>query len=408
MKTRSAKASFIALMGAFPALVLAAPAGTLLFTKGDLKIVDPAGTVRVGKAGDQLQPGERVVTPDGAVCQIRLWDGSLVGVRPDTELKIDLPEKASDRAKNVIEVVKGALRVVNVDLRDGKTRVPVTLQSPSGVVDLTNADAESRVVSPEQLKKSGVKDTGLYTRLQIGTGTVKTGTTEVPIAVRTIAFTPTVDIAPTTLSSTSTTLFTTNSLLTTSLSTSTLDGGLTKTSTTTLDPKLTTSPSTATLEPVLTTSSLTKDYSTSPLDLSSATMDYSNVYSSPTITAYDTTRTSDSGASLLSAQTLVNASQTVTRTYDTVYKTSGSLALDSSKLLSSTAVIQPIVEESKGTTTEVLTIKTSGTLLTSTKPTTTTSSTSTTTTTTTTTTTISPIITTTTVSGKIGSTLTLR
>ena len=58
------------------------------------------------------------------------------------------------------------------------------MMSPTGRVDLTNADAESRVVSPEALQKAGVKDAGLYTRLQAGTGIVRTGAVEVPIAAR--------------------------------------------------------------------------------------------------------------------------------------------------------------------------------------------------------------------------------
>ena len=117
MKSFALKTPLIAMLAAFAATAWAAPAGTLLFARGDLQIIDAAGSARVGKAGDLLQPGERVVTRDGAVCQIKLWDGTLVGVRPDTELKFELPEQASARAKHVIAIVKGGLRVAGFPVR---------------------------------------------------------------------------------------------------------------------------------------------------------------------------------------------------------------------------------------------------------------------------------------------------
>ena len=78
--------------------LLASPAGTVLFSSGELQIIDPSGVSRVGKAGDLLQPGERVVAPEGGICQVKMWDGSLIGLRPDSEIKFDLPVQASDRA----------------------------------------------------------------------------------------------------------------------------------------------------------------------------------------------------------------------------------------------------------------------------------------------------------------------
>ncbi|HEY5764063.1 MAG TPA: hypothetical protein VIS73_12720 [Rhodocyclaceae bacterium] len=342
-------------LAAMPLATHASPAGTLLFAKGGTQIVDPSGVSRIGKAGDLLQPGERVVTPDGAVCQIKLWDGTLVGVRPDTELKVELPEQASARAKSVIQVLKGGLRVINLDLRDGRTRLPVTLQSPTGVVDLTNADAESRVVSPETLKKSGVKDPGLYTRVQIGKGTIRTGTGEVPIAIRTVAFTPMIDVAPTlvtasgslftstqlsstTLSTTTLTTATVDPKLTTSLSTTTLDPKLTTSlSTTTLDPKLTTSLSTTTLEPILSTSTLSTTFTsptlatstytapTTTTTLSSPTL--STTYIAPTTYTAPTTTTTMVSSTTLSSPTLTTTTTTSGTTTTFTSKTGSTLTL---------------------------------------------------------------------------------
>ena len=290
MKSFALKTPLIAMLAAFAATAWAAPAGTLLFARGDLQIIDAAGSARVGKAGDLLQPGERVVTRDGAVCQIKLWDGSLVGVRPDTELKFELPEQASARAKHVIAIVKGGLRVVNVDLRDGRARVPVQLMSPTGRVDLTNADAESRVVSPEALQKAGVKDAGLYTRLQAGTGIVRTGTVEVPIALRTVTFTPRLDVAPTVIAAAGTVLFPspTQTTFTTSLATTTsLEPKLTTTlSTATLDPKITTalSPTTSTLtSPRLTTSLTSPTLATTAPTTSLSSPTLTTTFTSPTL-----------------------------------------------------------------------------------------------------------------------------
>jgi hypothetical protein len=328
---------------------LGAPAGTLLFAKGDLQIINAAGISRIGKAGDVLQPGERVVTPDGAVCQIRLWDGSLIGVRPDTELKVELPDQASARAKSVIQVVKGELRVINLDLRDGRARVPITLQSPTGVVDLTNADAESRVVSPETAKKAGVKDPGLYTRVQIGKGTIRTGAVEIPIAIRTVAFTPTIDVAPTTVSSSGTSLFTSTSLTTTklattTLTTATLDPKLTTSlSTTTLDPKLTTSLSTSTLEPKLTTSTL----STATLSPTTSTLTSPTLTTSLTSPTLTTSLSSPTLATTFTSPTLATTSYTAPTTTTLTSSTLSSPTL-------STTYIAPTTYTAPTTTTTMI------------------------------------------------------
>lgn len=331
--------------------VFAAPAGTLLFTKGDLQIINAAGVSRVGKAGDVLQPGERLVTPEGAVCQIRLWDGSLIGVRPDTELKVELPDQASARAKSVIQMVKGGLRVINVDLRDGKVHVPITLQSPTGIVDLTNADAESRVVSAETLKKAGVKDPGLYTRVQIGKGTIRTGAVEVPIAIRTVAFTPTIDVAPTLVSSPSTGLFASPTLATSTLTTATLDPKLTTSlSTAKLDPKLSTStlsPTTSTLlSPTLASSTLTAP------TLSTATL--SSTLTSPTLTT-TSLRSPTLSPTTLTAPTLSTA---------TIVPTTYTAPTLTTTMISSTTLSSPTLTKTTTTsgTTTTFTSKTGSTL----------------------------------------------
>ena len=58
----------------------ATPVATLLFAQYVTQIVGEAGDVCPARQGDTLQSGERLLTPAGAISQLVLADGSLIGM----------------------------------------------------------------------------------------------------------------------------------------------------------------------------------------------------------------------------------------------------------------------------------------------------------------------------------------
>jgi hypothetical protein len=319
---------------------LAAPVGTVLFARGDVQIIDVKGKPRPAVRGAELQDGERIVAPPGAASQIKMIDGSLFGVRPDTEFKVELPAQASEKAKQTISLIRGGLRVINADMRDGKKREPITLQTGASVVQLVNGDMESFFVRPDS-KTRGSTETGSYTRLITGTGSVRSGSFVAPLAIQTIAFVPKTDVAPVTTTTVAPTMFITPTF-TTSLSTLSTTTS-TSTATTTISPTLATSTisptlTTSTISPTLTTSTISPTLSTSTTSLTTTFSPTTSTLTSPTLLT-STSLISPTTSTYIAPTTTLNTSTLST----TTLTTSPTLALTSPTITTTTYKPPPTI-----------------------------------------------------------------
>lgn len=165
----------------------AAPIGTLLFAQDGVQIINPQGQSRPARRGDALEPGERLVTPENAATQIRLLDGSLVGVRPGSELTVNLPDTASGVAQQIISLLSGKVRVIGSELIGGKP-APLLLNAGDSRLQMNGADLEAAVVPKGRTPTDGGAGTGSYSRLLVGTAQLNVGATVVPLAPREVNF----------------------------------------------------------------------------------------------------------------------------------------------------------------------------------------------------------------------------
>lgn len=304
--------SLTVVLGLLSSVAAASQVGTVLFSRGDVVIVDSSGASRPATRGAIVQDGERLVAPQGAVSQIKLNDGSLIGVRPGTEFRFELPARASDQARHVVSLVQGGLRVINLDQADGKAHRPVLLQTRAGDVTLPGGDVESFFVPPNP--RAGERDDGgSYTRLISGAGTVRSGNVEMPLTVRTVAFVPKPEVAPKPTTSFSSTMFVTP-VFTTALVVATAP-----TTTTTSSPTLATaplSPTTTLSGTTLSTTSLTTTLSPTTSTLTSPTLLTSTSLSSTTPLAPTTAPLSTTNLSLSTiSPTRTTSPTTTTVTY---------------------------------------------------------------------------------------------
>ncbi len=197
--------------------VAAQPAGTLLFTQPGTLIVGNGGGARPAAKGDVLQTGERLVTPAGAISQVLLPDGSLIGMRPESELKIDAAPAGSDSKAPVVNLVNGTARVIGAELMDTKRASNFTLQSGSATVKLRGADMESAVVKADAKSGMGEAAPGSYQRLLAGTGTVTNGGQMAALAQRQVSYSGGANATPVTVVTPSQNLFASNNRGTTPL-----------------------------------------------------------------------------------------------------------------------------------------------------------------------------------------------
>jgi hypothetical protein len=216
------------------AAVLAAPAfaateGIVLFTQTGAQILGTNGVARPAKRGDVLLTGERLQTPPGGISQVRLIDGSLIGMKPGSELKFDLPPQAGDKAKHVVSLLHGALHVIGSDLMDASKPSELTLQSGLATVNVKGSDLESAVVAPPppaspapagttvQPLPAPVADVGSYSKLIVGAATISTGILPAaPLPVNQISFVgTTLNVAPIVVASVAPSVF--NPIVTTAV-----------------------------------------------------------------------------------------------------------------------------------------------------------------------------------------------
>lgn len=171
--------------------VAASPAATLLFAQDGTQIVDTNGVARSAKKGDVVQSGERLLTAAGAISQIQLPDGSLIGVRPDSELRLGV-DTAGPQSAPSVTLLQGAARVIGSELMDVKKPSNITFQSGFATLRLQGADLESAVVRGDKGTNPGSGVTpsapGSYQRLLIGSGSIGTGAQQTSLAPRQVNF----------------------------------------------------------------------------------------------------------------------------------------------------------------------------------------------------------------------------
>lgn len=146
---------------------LAQEGAQVLFASGGINVIDANGVQRVANQGDTLRAGDRLVTPPGVMAQIKLPDGTMVGARPDSEVRLQQFGAGTD--KTVLQLNQGNVRVINVDTPTGVPGKPVDVVTPVSTLQLGRGDGQTvhtRGGSPDQ--------TGTFSRMQVGTGVVST------------------------------------------------------------------------------------------------------------------------------------------------------------------------------------------------------------------------------------------
>lgn len=87
---------------------------TVLFVHGRVEIIDSSG-VRAARRGDTITSSDRIITHAASSAQIRFSDGSLLALRPDTELVVSqyVYQPGSDTNVQQTDLIRGSLRAVS-------------------------------------------------------------------------------------------------------------------------------------------------------------------------------------------------------------------------------------------------------------------------------------------------------
>ncbi|HSY27619.1 MAG TPA: FecR family protein, partial [Burkholderiaceae bacterium] len=131
-----------------PALADASVAGHVQFVAGDVRIVDAAGKARVAQKGQEINEGETVLTAAGSSAQLKMIDGGILALRPETELKVDayVFQGAQDGSENaLLSLLKGGLRTIT-GLIGQQNKEKLKLRTPTAVIGIRGTDHEPIVL----------------------------------------------------------------------------------------------------------------------------------------------------------------------------------------------------------------------------------------------------------------------
>lgn len=165
---------FICLLLPLACLVAASPAqadvaGYVQFVNGDVQITNPAGQTRPAQKGDAINEGDTLTSAQKASAQIRMQDGGIVAVRPETKLKFDqfvFAGKEDGSEKSFFSLFKGGFRAVTGLIgRINKQNYRIT--TPAATIGIRGTDHETFVITPDS-PLAQVAPTGAYNKVNIG------------------------------------------------------------------------------------------------------------------------------------------------------------------------------------------------------------------------------------------------
>lgn len=180
---------------ALPGLAFAAEAGKFQFVIGEIKVMSASGAERTPVKGDTFSAGETIVTGLSGSAQIRMTDGGLVAVRPDTQMKLDQyifngREDGSER--KLVSLIKGGFRAIT-GLIGNRNKENYKILTPSATIGIRGTDHEA-VVIPQGA--TGNFQVGTYDRVYRGATIIETDKGKLIVNPNQVGFTPGKGVAP--------------------------------------------------------------------------------------------------------------------------------------------------------------------------------------------------------------------
>jgi len=132
-----------ALLMAYPTLSHAT-AGHFQFISGEVQVLNSAGLSRIAKKGGDIDQGDTVVTAKTASAQLRMEDGGILAVRPDSKMRIDTFNyngKEDGSEKGLFSLLKGEFRSITGAV--GRTnKENLKIKTPSATIGIRGTDGE--------------------------------------------------------------------------------------------------------------------------------------------------------------------------------------------------------------------------------------------------------------------------
>jgi hypothetical protein len=173
-------------------------AGLFQVVVGDVRVLNANGQERTAAKGDNLYVGDRVVTADGALAQVKFTDGGLMSIRANSEFVLDKFSYAGpqdDKPSIIMSLVRGGLRsitgLIGKNNRDG-----YRINTVTATIGIRGTDHEPMVILPPPPGGKTVDLPGTYDKVNDGKTFLQTPKGVIEIMPRQVGFVPSADVAP--------------------------------------------------------------------------------------------------------------------------------------------------------------------------------------------------------------------
>ena len=163
----------MAMLASHSSGVYAEVAGHVQFVNGVVQLTSAAGQTRPIQKGDAISEGDTLSSAPAASAQIKMSDGGLVAMRPDTRLKFDsfkFNGQQDGSEQGFFSLFKGGFRAIT-GLIGQLHKSNYRIATPSATIGIRGTDHETFVVTPDSALAS-IAPIGTYNKVNTGETTM--------------------------------------------------------------------------------------------------------------------------------------------------------------------------------------------------------------------------------------------
>ncbi|MFZ5522646.1 MAG: FecR family protein [Pseudomonadota bacterium] len=172
-------------------------AGHVQFVNGQVQITSTSGQVRSLKKADAVNESDTLTTAKDGSAQIKMLDGGLVAVRPDSKLKFDsfvFSGEADGNERSFFSLLRGGFRAIT-GVVGHKNKANYRITTAGATIGVRGTDHETFVVVPGS-EMAAIAPVGTYNKVNVGETVMTTGKGTINILPNQMGFTSAADQLP--------------------------------------------------------------------------------------------------------------------------------------------------------------------------------------------------------------------
>jgi len=161
-------------------------AGQIQFVAGSAQLSSDSGKTHQLRKGDAVNEGDTLTTAPSAAVQVRMRDGGIVAMRPDSKVKIDnfkFNGKEDGSERTSFSLIKGGFRAIT-GLIGRVNKQNYRVATPTATIGIRGTDHEVFVVEPG----SKLAPAGTYNKVNKGETVMSNGQGEIAIRPNQMGF----------------------------------------------------------------------------------------------------------------------------------------------------------------------------------------------------------------------------